>query len=231
MFRLLMNSGLGFDEVSLSGAFSASAVIKGHVEGIQIHGLAIKSSYRSNVCVSNAIMGMYGKCGALAECASMFDDMERRDAVSWNAVIAAYEQNKKEEETLSVFVWMLRSRMEPDDFTYGSVLKACAAHEPLSAEHRIDFTKPRTGKKSHSDLPETSLSPGKTLNGMRMSRLLVLLGPRQKQVFGTYILKGKLRSKIVQALLVDETVKKNQVGQGCTPCDKSVLLYPTSRLG
>ncbi|PSR87778.1 Pentatricopeptide repeat-containing protein [Actinidia chinensis var. chinensis] len=132
MFQVLLKSGIGFDEISLSGAFSACAVMKGHLEGIQVHGLAIKSTFKSNVCVANAILDMYGKCGALMEAHCVFDEMERTDAVSWNAIIAAYEQNGNEEETLSLFVWMLRSRMEPDDFTYGSVLKACAGRQALN---------------------------------------------------------------------------------------------------
>ncbi|KAA8530492.1 hypothetical protein F0562_005201 [Nyssa sinensis] len=137
LFQLLLKSGLGFDEISLSGAFSACAVNKGHLEAIQVHGLAIKSSFWSNVCVANAILDMYGKCGALAEARCVFDEMERRDAVSWNAIIAAYEQNGNEEETLSLFVWMLRSRMEPDEFTYGSILKACAGRQALNCGMEI----------------------------------------------------------------------------------------------
>ncbi|KAM7487022.1 hypothetical protein LguiA_003031 [Lonicera macranthoides] len=137
IFLHLLNSGLGFDEISLSGAFSACAMIKGHLEGVQVHGLAIKSSFCSNVCVANAIMDMYGKCGALVEARRVFDEMERSDVVSWNAIIAACEQNRKEEETLSLFVWMLRSSMEPDDFTYGSVLKACAAQQALNCGTEI----------------------------------------------------------------------------------------------
>ncbi|XP_059670504.1 pentatricopeptide repeat-containing protein At3g02330, mitochondrial [Cornus florida] len=133
LFWLLLKSGLGFDEISLSGAFSACAVIKGHLEGIQVHGLTIKTTFLPNVCVANAILDMYGKCGALAEARCVFGEMERRDAVSWNAIIAAHEQNGNEEETLSLFVWMLRSRMEPDEFTYGSVLKACAARQALNS--------------------------------------------------------------------------------------------------
>ncbi|XP_075501271.1 LOW QUALITY PROTEIN: pentatricopeptide repeat-containing protein At3g02330, mitochondrial-like [Primulina tabacum] len=127
LFQLLLQSGLGFDEISLSGAFSAaSMVIKGCISGIQVHGLAIKSPFKSNVCVENAMLDMYGKCGALMEAWQIFDEMERRDDVSWNAIIAAYGQNQNEEGTLLLFARMLQSRIEPDEFTYGSVLKACA---------------------------------------------------------------------------------------------------------
>ncbi|KAL7141184.1 hypothetical protein ABFS83_08G036300 [Erythranthe nasuta] len=130
LFLRLLKSDLGFDEISLSGAFSACAVMKGLLEGTQVHGLAIKTPFHYNICVTNAILDMYGKCGALEEACRIFYEMERRDAVSWNSVIAACEQNKNE-ETLLLFVRMLRSRMEPDEFTYGSVLKACAGEQSL----------------------------------------------------------------------------------------------------
>ncbi|KAL6551640.1 hypothetical protein OROGR_007794 [Orobanche gracilis] len=130
LFLLLLKSNLGLDEISLSGAFSACAATKGHLEGIQVHGLAIKSPFYYSVCLANAILDMYGKCGALVEARHIFDEMQTRDAVSWNAVIAACEQNKSE-DTLLLFVCMLQSRMEPDEFTYGSVLKACASEQAL----------------------------------------------------------------------------------------------------
>ncbi|WMV36074.1 hypothetical protein MTR67_029459 [Solanum verrucosum] len=132
LFRLLLKSYLGFDEISLSGAFSACAVFKGHLEGMQLHGVACKTPFLSNVCVANAIMDMYGKCEAPQEALRLFDEMEIRDAVSWNAIIAAYEQNGHEDETLILFFRMLKSRMEPDEFTYGSVLKACAARQDFN---------------------------------------------------------------------------------------------------
>lgn len=137
LFLLLHKSGLGFDEISLSGAFKACAVIKSHLEGLQLHGLAVKSSLRSNICVANAMLDMYGKCGSLFEACFVFDEMGRRDAVSWNAIISAHEQNENREETLSLFLSMLRSRMEPDDFTYGSVLKACASQQALNCGMEI----------------------------------------------------------------------------------------------
>ncbi|XP_010257871.2 PREDICTED: pentatricopeptide repeat-containing protein At3g02330 [Nelumbo nucifera] len=132
LFRLMQRSGIGIDEISLSGAFSSCAVIQGLLEGVQLHGLAIKSNFESNICVANAILDMYGKCGALVEARSVYDEMERLDAVSWNAIIAAYEQNEHEEDTLLLFSRMLHSGMEPDEFTYGSVLKACASLEALN---------------------------------------------------------------------------------------------------
>lgn len=131
LFLLLMRSDLGFDEISLSGAIGACAEIKGHFEGIQLHGLAVKSNMSSNLCIFNAILDMYGKCRDLNKASFIFNEMVIRDAVSWNAIIAAHEQNENKDATLQLFVSMLNSRMEPDQFTYGSVLKACAGQQAL----------------------------------------------------------------------------------------------------
>nr|CAD1822984.1 unnamed protein product [Ananas comosus var. bracteatus] len=126
LFRLMNRSGVGFDEISISGVFSACAEVKGYLQGLQIHCLAIKTSFESDVCVKNAILDMYGKCKALREAFVAFDEMGRRDAVSWNAFITALEQNEQYDDTLLHFKEMLQYNMEPDEFTYGSVVKACA---------------------------------------------------------------------------------------------------------
>ncbi|CAI9109937.1 OLC1v1009879C1 [Oldenlandia corymbosa var. corymbosa] len=132
ILKLLLKTNLGFNEITLSGAFSACAAIKGLNEGSQIHSLALKSPFMFDVCVANAILDMYGKCGVLFDARCIFDEMEIKDAVSWNAIIAAYEQNGNEEETAMLFVSMLQYNMEPDEFTYGSVVKACAGQQALS---------------------------------------------------------------------------------------------------
>ncbi|XP_039018252.1 pentatricopeptide repeat-containing protein At3g02330, mitochondrial [Hibiscus syriacus] len=150
LFRHLLKSDLGFDEISLSGAFSACAVIKGYLEGVQVHALAVKTTLESNICVANAILDMYGKSGALAEACRVFYEMEKRDAISWNAVIAAHEQNGNEEATLSHFVSMLHSGIEPDEFTYGSVLKACAGQKALDYGMEIHNRTIKSGIGLHS---------------------------------------------------------------------------------
>lgn len=137
LFRVLQRSVLGFNEITLSGALSACGIIKGCFEGRQLHGLAVKSSFDSNICVSNAVLDMYGKCGVLGDACCVFDEMERRDAVSWNAIITAHEQNEDEARTKTLFSSMIGSGMEPDEFTYGSVLKACASNQDLQSGIQI----------------------------------------------------------------------------------------------
>ncbi|CAH9084331.1 unnamed protein product [Cuscuta europaea] len=150
LFHLLIKSGLGFDEITLSGVFSACAGVKGLSLGTQIHAIAIKTPFKSNITVANAVLDMYGKCGGPFEARRQFDEMELRDAVSWNAIIAAYEKNGLTEETLTLFFEMIRSEMEPDEFTYGSVMKVCATKQALQHGEEIHGRLIKSGLGFHS---------------------------------------------------------------------------------
>ncbi|KAL5987495.1 hypothetical protein ACLOJK_035243 [Asimina triloba] len=136
-FLLMWRSSFDVDEISFSGVFSACAGIEAYLEGLQIHALAIKAGFESNTCVGNAVLDMYGKCGDSVGAQKAFDNMDWRDAVSWNGIIAACEQNGCNEETLFCFGQMLSSGFEPDEFSYGSVLKACAGLQSLGCGMEI----------------------------------------------------------------------------------------------
>ncbi|KAK8937189.1 Pentatricopeptide repeat-containing protein [Platanthera zijinensis] len=115
------------DEISFSAALSACAEHKAHSQGMQIHCLALKSPHGLNVCVMNAVLDMYGKCGDVISSRRVFEGLDDKDEVSWNALITALEQNGLYKETLAQFNQMVSWGLDPDDFTYGSVLKACTA--------------------------------------------------------------------------------------------------------
>ncbi|XP_078443317.1 pentatricopeptide repeat-containing protein At3g02330, mitochondrial-like [Wolffia australiana] len=127
------------DEITFSSVLRACAVPGGSAEGRQVHGLVLKSGFQSSFCAANAIIDMYGKCGMADEATAKFNEVSEGDAVSWNAIIAALEQNYRHEEALSRYEQMLfQGLFSPDEFTFGSVLKSCAGSQSLS-----------TGKKTH----------------------------------------------------------------------------------
>ncbi|PKA52025.1 Pentatricopeptide repeat-containing protein [Apostasia shenzhenica] len=132
LFQSMNSLLVGADEISLSAVLSACAEAKAYLQGLQVHCLAIKTNLFLNICVTNSMLDMYGKCRALADACNVFEEMSQRDAVSWNAVLTALEQNECYEETLSYFNQMLVWGLEPDVFTYGTVLKACAALQSLN---------------------------------------------------------------------------------------------------
>uniref|UniRef100_A0A453KM04 DYW domain-containing protein n=1 Tax=Aegilops tauschii subsp. strangulata TaxID=200361 RepID=A0A453KM04_AEGTS len=69
---------------------------------------------------------MYFKCGNMEDARNAFEQMEDRDAVSWNTVIAGYARHGFGKEALEVFDMMRATSTKPDDITLVGVLAACS---------------------------------------------------------------------------------------------------------
>ncbi|XP_057838735.2 pentatricopeptide repeat-containing protein At3g12770 [Cryptomeria japonica] len=67
----------------------------------------------------------------------VFDDMKERDGFSWNVIIAVYQKKGHFFDALALFQQMKRSDVQPDHFTFSSVLPACAKTGAL--EQGIDI--------------------------------------------------------------------------------------------
>lgn len=85
-----------------------------------------RSRIRRDVILDNHILNMFGKCGSLDDARRVFDEMPDRNVVSWTALIAGYSQNGKDMNALELYLEMLKSGVAPDEFTFGSAVKACS---------------------------------------------------------------------------------------------------------
>eukprot|EP01018_Ginkgo_biloba_P026797 Gb_37510 [translate_table: standard] len=71
------------------------------------------------------LVNMYVKCGSLVDARRVFDEMPKRDVRSWTAMIAAYSKHGISEEALALFHQMQQTDIQPNQFTFASVLPAC----------------------------------------------------------------------------------------------------------
>ncbi|XP_057841718.2 pentatricopeptide repeat-containing protein At1g11290, chloroplastic-like [Cryptomeria japonica] len=74
----------------------------------------------------NKLIYMYVNLGSLVDARRVFNHMEERDIVSWNRIIAAYRRHGYPQEAVSLFQHMEGTCVQPDQFTFASVLPACA---------------------------------------------------------------------------------------------------------
>ncbi|KAL0431469.1 UNVERIFIED_CONTAM: Pentatricopeptide repeat-containing protein [Sesamum radiatum] len=88
----------------------------------QVHGLAIKMSFEEYTSVSNAAISMYSNCGELDAACLVFRRLKEKDIVSWNAIIASYAQENLGKDAILAYLQMQRQGIEPDEFTFGSLL-------------------------------------------------------------------------------------------------------------
>ncbi|EAY78695.1 hypothetical protein OsI_33797 [Oryza sativa Indica Group] len=113
----------GFTFASLLKAAGASA---SSGIGEQIHALTVKYDWHDDVYVGSALLDMYARCGRMDMAIAVFDQLESKNGVSWNALIAGFARKGDGETTLLMFAEMQRNGFEATHFTYSSVFSAIA---------------------------------------------------------------------------------------------------------
>ncbi|OAY40542.1 putative pentatricopeptide repeat-containing protein At3g13770, mitochondrial [Manihot esculenta] len=94
-------------------------------EGQRVHAHMIKTCYLPPLYLRNRLVILYTKCDYLTDARYVFDEMPERNVVSWTAMISGYSQRGLGFEALHLFVRMLRSGTEPNEFTFATVLTSC----------------------------------------------------------------------------------------------------------
>ncbi|CAJ2673159.1 unnamed protein product [Trifolium pratense] len=136
MFRDMHRSFVCLSEVTFVSVLSSCCSLK---VGYQAQGLAIKMGFdRGYIAVNNAMITMYSCSGKVNEALNVFERMEEsRDLVSWNVMISMFVQENINEEAILTYMKMRRVGIEPDEFTYGSVLAASDSLQMVEMFHSL----------------------------------------------------------------------------------------------
>ncbi|XP_065859196.1 pentatricopeptide repeat-containing protein At2g22410, mitochondrial-like [Euphorbia lathyris] len=138
MFHNMMKSGLIPMENTLVCVLSACGQL-GYLElGKWIHLHEMGKCLKTSLIIANALIDMYAKCGVIDSAVEVFNNMTKRDSVSWNSMIAAYATHGQAKQALVMFKEMISEGFKPDDITFVGVLSACS-HSGLVPEGRAYF--------------------------------------------------------------------------------------------
>ncbi|KAK7289749.1 hypothetical protein RIF29_03646 [Crotalaria pallida] len=155
LFNEMRSYGLYPNDVTFIGLIHAITISNLVTEGQQVHGLCIKSCFLSEQTVSNSLITMYARFEFMQESKQIFEELNYRETVSWNALISGYAQNGLYKEAFLTFLSATKE-IKPNQYTFGSVLNAIAAAEDISLKH---------GQCCHSDLLKRGLSTGPIVSG------------------------------------------------------------------
>ncbi|GAV57686.1 PPR domain-containing protein/PPR_1 domain-containing protein/PPR_2 domain-containing protein/PPR_3 domain-containing protein [Cephalotus follicularis] len=137
MFKEMLEADLRPTEltfVSLMSSCSDSRM------GYQIHAKVIQTGFESCTSVSNATMTMFSSCGDLDATQRTFERMEEKDLVSWNTMISSYGQGNFGESAVLTFMEMQMAGIDPDAFTFGSLLASLEFIETMQMIHTLVLT-------------------------------------------------------------------------------------------
>ncbi|XP_061988541.1 pentatricopeptide repeat-containing protein At1g18485 [Rosa rugosa] len=92
----------------------------------ELHGYSFSHGFQDDELVANAFVAAYAKCGSLSSAEQVFYGIETKTVSSWNAVIGGHAQNGDPQKALDLYLQMKQSGLDPDKFSIGSLLLACA---------------------------------------------------------------------------------------------------------
>ncbi|KAK3152218.1 hypothetical protein QOZ80_2BG0156010 [Eleusine coracana subsp. coracana] len=126
LYRGMLEEGLAPTHFTLASVLSACGAVAALDDGRRCHGLAVKVGLDVNPFVENALLGMYTKCGSVADAVRLFDGIARPNEVSFTAMMGGLAQSGTFEDALRLFARMSRTGVRVDPVAVSSVLGACA---------------------------------------------------------------------------------------------------------
>ncbi|KAJ4956716.1 hypothetical protein NE237_013499 [Protea cynaroides] len=136
-FQDMRVSGVKSTRSTLGSVLSAIASLAALDQGQQVHSEAIRLGLDSNVFVGSALINMYAKCQSMEDARKVFDAVNERNIVLWNAMLGGYTNNGYPCQVFDLFSDMRGCGFKPDEFTYTSLLSACACQENLAMGRQL----------------------------------------------------------------------------------------------
>lgn len=150
LYYKMKQKGIQPDSVTFLCSLRACCNIRVIGQGMLIHDHIIRGGLLSDMIIGNALLDMYCKCGVLEEAQKVFDTLQKRDVVSWGAIMAGYVQHGHGVHALELFKRMQQEDIKPNLILFSSALKACGNTGGLEQGKLLHDWIIRTGL--HSDI-------------------------------------------------------------------------------
>ncbi|CAJ1956122.1 unnamed protein product [Sphenostylis stenocarpa] len=123
--------------------------------GMQIHALVVKLGLEAERLVCNSLISMLSKSGMLRDARAVFYNMENKDSVSWNSMIAGHVINGQDLEAFETFNNMQLAGAKPTSATFASVIKSCASLKELGLVRVLHCKTLKSGFSTHQNVLTT----------------------------------------------------------------------------
>ncbi|KAG6529195.1 putative pentatricopeptide repeat-containing protein At5g08490 [Zingiber officinale] len=105
--------------------------------GMEFHCYILRHGLDTDLSVCNALMMYYSRIGEMERAECVFGELDMRDLVTWNTMIAGYANNGWISKAFALLQLLLMSGRKPDSITLVSVLPLCTQRYDLEGGKRI----------------------------------------------------------------------------------------------
>ncbi|XP_050204969.1 pentatricopeptide repeat-containing protein At2g22410, mitochondrial-like [Mercurialis annua] len=126
LFHEMLNLKVKPNEATLLCVLSACSQNGDLVMGKKIHDYIHNINSTDIVTLCNSLIDMYAKCGALRIAIDVFNEMPKKNVVSWNAIIGSLALHGCGSGAVQLFEKMQVEGIWPDEITFTGLLSACS---------------------------------------------------------------------------------------------------------
>ena len=102
------------------------------------HGDLFKRNFLGHsLFLQNHLLNAYFKCNYVSSALQLFNEMPRRNVVSWSAAIGGLVQCGRHDAGISLFLEMRRCAEKPNEFTLVSAINGCAEIKELALARQL----------------------------------------------------------------------------------------------
>ncbi|KAG6682740.1 hypothetical protein I3843_13G139900 [Carya illinoinensis] len=131
-YKRMINDGLVIDQHVLCSTLNACGALKACKFGKSLHSSVVKMGFELETAVGNALMNVYLKVGDMENALNVFGtEPEGRNIVSYTSFINGYVEINQIEKAFDVFSDLQMHGIEPNEYTFSSLIKACANQAAL----------------------------------------------------------------------------------------------------
>ncbi|KAF8020900.1 hypothetical protein BT93_G1342 [Corymbia citriodora subsp. variegata] len=105
--------------------------------GRSVHGCTLKTHYELDVHVGVGLLELYSGLGDMEGAQKVFEEIPKKDVVPWSFMIGRYAQISESRKAVELFCQMRRAFVLPNQFTFASLLQACATMESLQLGEQV----------------------------------------------------------------------------------------------
>ncbi|OWM90589.1 pentatricopeptide repeat-containing protein At5g50390, chloroplastic [Punica granatum] len=150
MYYEMRDSGGKMDHFTFSIVVRICTRLASLEHAKQAHAGLIRNGFGLDIVANTALVDFYSKWGRVEDARHVFDDMPKKNVISWNALIQGYGNHGRGQEAVEVFEQMISRGMAPNHVTFLAVLSACSRSglsehgweifQSMSGDHKV---KPR----------------------------------------------------------------------------------------
>ncbi|KAK9153915.1 hypothetical protein Sjap_001395 [Stephania japonica] len=181
-----------FDLVTMISILPCYFERDGLLEGMAVHGHSIKTGFNTDVSLTNALISMYANCGDLYDCRVLFEGMQVRSVVSWNAILSGYRNYNLNQEVMVLFHQMIEEDQRPNSVTLLNTLPMCCSELQVKTIHAYAI---RQGDLSEPPLLTSLICTYANFENLHLCQLLFEKADKRNVILWNAMMSAHLRNQ------------------------------------